>query len=73
MQVMLKLPVAAKNPFSWLHAAPSRDRPSAHGQLADVKKYKVAGVFKHGPKQFLALGTEQAEGLGEIRPVVLRA
>src|SRR5882762_8188635 len=73
MQVMLKLPVAAKTHFHGHTQRRSGIDLQLMGQLADIEKYKVARVFKHGSKQFLALGTEQAEGLGEIRPVVLRA
>src|SRR6266436_2679638 len=73
MQVMLKLPVAPKTHFHGYTQRRSGIDLQLMGQLADVKKYKVAGVFEYGSKQFLALGTKQAEGLGKIRPVVLRA
>src|SRR5712692_10989129 len=50
MKVMLKLPVAAKTHFHGHTQRRSGIDLQLVGQLADVKKYIVAGVFKHGPK-----------------------
>jgi len=69
MQVMLKLPVAAKTHFHGHAQSRGRIDLSLCRQLTDIQKHIVAGILEHGPKQFLALEAEQAEGLSEIGPV----